>query len=67
MANKVTVEVTGKDAKVLNDVNTVGDVMTQLGVEKYSATVNGEPADKSYVLSDFEYVTLAPQVKAAHA
>lgn len=46
-------------------VSTVGEVMTKLGVENYAATVNGEPADKSYQLSDFEYVTLAPQVKGA--
>lgn len=65
MANKVTVEVTGQDAKQLNNVKTVGDVMTQLGVENYAATVNGEPADKSYELSDYEYVALAPQVKGA--
>lgn len=65
MANKVTVEVTSKDAKTLNNVSTVGDVMKELGVENYAATVNGEPADKSYELSDYEYVTLAPQVKGA--
>lgn len=66
MANKVTVEVTGKDPQTINGVSTVGEVMTKLGVENYAATVNGEPADKSYELSDFEYVTLAPQVKGAY-
>jgi len=63
MANNVTACVLGGDPVVLNGVDTVGDVKTELVVEGYTATVNGEPADDDFVLEDYEFVSLSPAVK----
>lgn len=61
---KVNVQVIGGAIKQI-EANTVGDVKTAMDAGKYTATVNGEPAEDSYVLSDYEFVALAPQVKGA--
>lgn len=69
MAKKIRAQVLGGAEKTLADdsVKTVGDVKRQMGVsENYEATVNGEPADNDYQLSDFEYVSLAPAVKGGN-
>lgn len=60
---KVTGQVLGGDPKVLDGVTTVGDVKGRLQVSNHTATVNGEPADDGYELSDYEFVTLSPAVK----
>jgi hypothetical protein len=60
---KVTAQVLGGDPKVLDDCGTVGQVKSRLGVATHTATVNGEPAEDSYQLSDFEFVSLSPAVK----
>jgi sulfur carrier protein ThiS len=61
---KVTVQVVGGSLKQM-EKNTVQDIMTELGLTNYGATVNGDAVQNNYELSDFEFVTLAPQVKGA--
>lgn len=43
---------------------TVGQLKTKVGAEGYQATVNGEAEGDSYVLSEYEFVAFAKQVKA---
>jgi hypothetical protein len=63
-AKKVTAQVLGGEAQVLDCCKTVEDAFEELGLEgNYTATVNGEPVDMDYELSDFEYVSFAPAVK----
>ena len=61
---KVHAQVTGGTIKEI-EAATVGEAKQQLGAEKYTATVNGEPVDDSQELCDFEFVALAPSVKGA--
>ncbi len=66
MANKVTIQIAGGTAKVVNGVDTLGDAKKKAEVDdsKYSASVNGEPeTDDSLELDDYSYVSFAPQVK----
>lgn len=65
MAKNITAQATGGQPKVFNDVETVADVKEQMNLTSYQASVNGEPADDDYELSDYEFVTLAPKVKGA--
>ena len=65
MANKITVEITGQTPAVHDGVATVGELMDKLELKNYSVSVNGEPADRGYELSDYEFVTFAPSVKGA--
>ena len=44
-------------------VETIGELKTELGLENYSASVNGSSQDDSYALSDAQLVTFAPSVK----
>ena len=44
-------------------VDTIGELKTELGLENYSASVNGSSQDDSYQLSDAQLVTFAPSVK----
>ncbi len=63
MANNVVAQVLGGDKKVLDNVETVGDVKAQLAVSGYSATVNGDTASDSDELSDGDFVSLSQAVK----
>lgn len=62
---KVTVEITGSEPKVVEGVNTVGDVKSKFGKTNYIAKVNGDSVDDDYELSNFEFVSLAENVKGA--
>lgn len=67
MAKQVTAQVTGGAPKLLDNVRTVGDVKQQMNVTTgYSASVNGDPEDDTYELSDYENVSLAPSVKGGN-
>ena len=44
-------------------VSTVGELKKELGLESYSANVNGSSQNDDYALSDAELVTFAPSVK----
>lgn len=61
MAN-VIVKVLGSSPKDA-DAETVGELKEELGLESYSASVNGSPADNDQELSDGQLVTFAPSVK----
>jgi molybdopterin converting factor small subunit len=60
---KVAVRVTGQEVRDVEGATTVGALKTSLGLSGYSASVNREPASDAQVLSDEDYVTLAPNVK----
>jgi len=61
---KVQAQVAGGDIKQI-EATTVADVKSALGVPKHTATVNGEPEDDGYYLSDYEFVSLAESTKGA--
>jgi len=62
---KVSVQVLGGEMTVLDldPGTTVDAVREELGVEGYTATINGEPADGDFELAEYEFVTLSPSVK----
>lgn len=61
---KVIVQVTG-GSKQEKTASTVQELKNLLGAGTYTANVNGEPADNSQTLQDFDFVVLAPAVKGA--
>lgn len=65
MAQKVTAQAVGGQPKVFDNIETVGELKEQMNLGSYQASVNGEPADDDYALSDYEFVSLAPKVKGA--
>lgn len=63
MATKVTAQVLGGSPKIL-EIDTVGEALTALKLEgKYTATVNGEPADLDEELEDYSFVSFSAAVK----
>jgi hypothetical protein len=60
----VSVQVAG-GALALKQASTIAELKQLLGVQHYTATVNGEPQDNDYSLSEGEFVTLAAAVKGA--
>lgn len=66
--NKVTVQVLGSSASVLDldEVTTVADVKAEMGVPNYSATVNGDPVDDDEELQVYDFITLSPSVKGGN-
>lgn len=64
MANNIIAQVAGGDKKILEDVETVADVRSKLGIgSEYTAAVNGRPADNSDSLEEGNRVTFAQSVK----
>lgn len=63
MAKNVVVQVLGGSKQVLDGATTVSDVKRQLGVDKYSASINGEPASDHQQLEDGDFVSLSQAVK----
>lgn len=63
MAKNVIAQVLGGEKKVLDNVETVGDVKQQLGVTGYTATVNGDTQSDGYDLEDGDFVSLSQAVK----
>lgn len=64
MAKNVTAQVLGGQTKVLQDVDTVQDVLNALELDgAYAASVNGEPATNESELNDYEFVSFSPAVK----
>ena len=48
------------------EATTIAELKEQMNLEgNYQATVNGEPQDSDYELSDYEFVSFAKQVKGA--
>lgn len=64
MAKNITVHVSGGEPKAGREATTVGELAKQMGCDGYTATINGEPANSSDTLKDFEYVAFAKPVKA---
>lgn len=62
---KVTGQVIGGSAKVFENASTVGEIKELMNAKTHTATVNGEPADDSDELNDYDFVSLAPAVKGA--
>lgn len=64
---QITVQVAGGAPKVLDNEEypTIADVKRHMNAEKYTATVNGEPAADDDDVNDFDFITLAPSVKGA--
>jgi hypothetical protein len=65
MAVKVTAQVFGGEAKVLDGVSTISEIKQKLAVPNHTATINGEAATDSDEVSDYDFVSLAPAVKGA--
>jgi sulfur carrier protein ThiS len=63
MAKRVTCQMLGGEAIVLDEVFTVGEVLDELGAEGYVASVNGNPAEPDDELDDYSYVSASPAVK----
>ena len=63
MANHVRAQAIGGESVDMENVCTVGDVKRRMGLEGYSAAVNGSPKSDSASLADYAYVTLSPPVK----
>ncbi len=63
MAKNIIAQVLGGDKKVLDDVNTVGDVKAKLEATSYTATLNGSPASDDESLEDGDFVSLSQAVK----
>lgn len=63
MAKNVTAQVLGGSAKVL-EVDTVQDAYNQLKLDgKYTATINGEPADLDEEVEDYAFISFSAAVK----
>lgn len=60
----ITAKVVGGTAQSLT-AETVAEVKQQLGVSAYQASINGEPAEDTDILSEGDYLTFAPMVKGA--
>ena len=66
MANKIRAQVVGGEVKDFDGVSSLSELQQKMGLTgTFSASVNGDPVDSDYELSDYEYVTFAPQVKGA--
>ena len=63
MANNVTAQALGAQPKVLNDVFTVADIISQLDLDNPSVKVNGQTVDSDYELEDFAFVSFGAKVK----
>lgn len=65
MAKSVTIKKLGGDSQVLYEAFTVGQALQQAGLadQGYTASVNGQPAELSAELSDYDFIALSKPVK----
>jgi hypothetical protein len=63
MAQNVITQILGGDKKVLDGVQTIGDIKKALAVSSYTATLNGSPASDSDSVEDGDFVSLSQAVK----
>lgn len=47
------------------DYANLGQLKAAMGLQNYTASVNGEPEGDEYELSEYEVVNLSPSVKGA--
>jgi len=60
MANHIQVQICGGESKEYNDVATIGELRTKMGLAKDQvATIKGEPADETDKLRDYDVVGFA--------
>jgi hypothetical protein len=60
MAKQVQYQVCGGDIKTVDDVATVAELGTKLGLAAgYAATIKGEPAEPGDRLRDYDFVGFA--------
>lgn len=63
MAKNITVQALGGSPKVIS-ADSVQDAFNALGLSgNYTASINGEPANMTDTLNDYEHVTFAQAVK----
>ena len=65
MAKEVIGKVLGGDPQTFSDVRTVEDVKHKLKLNgaNYTAAINGDPAELSDRVNDYDQVTFSPAVK----
>lgn len=63
MAKNITIKKLGGEAKVLDECATVADAKKAADAEGFTAHVNGQPANDSQELRDYDFVALARPVK----
>ena len=64
MAKNITGQVLGGTAKANLEGDSVQDIYNKLALNgTYTASINGEPADMSDELEDYNFVSFAPAVK----
>lgn len=64
MAQNVTGQVVGSPAKTFNDVDTIADLATLMGLgDSYSVKINNVEASYTSSLSDFNFVSFGEKVK----
>lgn len=63
---KVTAQVVGGALKQFDGVETISELREEMNLgSNYQATVNGEPAEDTHELKDYEFVSFAQKVKGA--
>lgn len=70
MANSVTGLKIGGQPQILNDVNTVADVATRLGLDStgnYAVKVNNQSSSMDASLSDGDFVSFGEKIKGGQA
>lgn len=67
MARNIIAQAVGGQKRVLENVSTVGEARSALGLDAaYSADVNGTGSKPdSFILNEGDFVAFAPQVKGA--
>lgn len=59
----ITYKVAGASKAQSAEADTIGELKRKASLDKYSASINGEPAGDGQSLEDGNYVTFAPAVK----
>jgi len=66
MANNLTVAISGQNTKTEVEGETVGELRRRYNVpSNYAASINGDPAEDSDYVEDYQHVAFFPAVKAA--
>ena len=63
MAKNITAVQLGAAPQVLNDMDTVQDIMDHFDLSGVSIKVNGQTQDAEYELKDYDFVSFGEKVK----
>lgn len=66
MAKNVTAVQLGGNPKIMNDVDTVQDILDQFELSGVSIKINGETADADTELNDYDFVSFGERVKGGN-